>query len=120
MFPSYLGWDTMSDEAPICLTCQFLTWNGFLAHCSQILFDDTLFEEASELAETRKFEGVVAARALDREQDEEFEQTLAYHFMAIPYMVWRRKGVERYDDNAPRTADECPFGYRPLNDPRSK
>jgi hypothetical protein len=88
-----------------------------LANCSRILFDDSLVEEASELAETRKLEGHAAARILDHEQDEEFEQSLAYHLMAIPYIVWRRKGVVRYDDDAPRTADDCPFGYRPLTDP---
>jgi len=39
----------MNQKKPLCLECQFLVWQGFLGHCVNILMDDSLLDEATEL-----------------------------------------------------------------------
>jgi hypothetical protein len=91
-------------------------WNGFWAHCIHILVDDGVFEEAIELAEARlsgKSEKELAV--IEQLQEIKFEKSLASRLMAIPYMVWKRKGKVKYYKFAPKNMKECPFGFEPLH-----
>jgi len=88
-------------------------WEGFLGHCVNTVMDDSLFHEAIELAEAKlagKSEKECAV--IEQQQEIRFEKSLADKFLAIPYMIWRRKGKVKCYEYAPRTIEECPFQFR--------
>lgn len=101
-------------KKPMCLECRNLIWEGFYANCINILVDDSLFEEAIELAEA-KLEGKSKEEVavIELQQDLRFEKSLANLLMATPYIVWKRKDKVKYYEHAPRTVEECPFEFRP-------
>ena len=102
----------MSDK-PVCLECQCLVWQGFLGHCVNILINNSLLDDAIELAEARtegKSEKELAL--IEQQQDIRFEKSLANLLMATPYIVWRRKGEFKYYEHAPKTIEECPFQFK--------
>jgi len=106
----------MNQKKPLCLECQFLVWQGFLGHCINILMDDSLLDEAIELAEAR-IEGKSEKEIVVIEQQQEirFEKSVADKLLAIPYIVWRRKGTVKYYEHAPKTIEECPFQFKRKN-----
>ena len=107
--------EDVEESRPICLKCKNLVWSGFLADCIYILVDDSLFSEAIELAEAKlagKTEKEIAV--IEQQQEIRFDNSLADQLMAIPYMVWRRKKITKYYEHAPKTVNECPFRYEPV------
>jgi hypothetical protein len=72
-----------------------------------------IFDESIKVAETRLTDGEQAAKELESRREEEFENSLGFILMGIPYIVWKRKNLVKYYDGAPRTPEECPFGFIP-------
>ena len=95
---------------PMCLKCDCLVWSGFHANCVNILMPESTFTEAIEEAEAHIKHGEVYSKMLRERHDREFEKSVESMLMATPYIVWRRKGVIRYYEHAPKTRSECPYG----------
>jgi hypothetical protein len=101
----------MSEKEPVCLECNALVWQGFLAHCIRILVPDSTFKDAIELGEAALAGATEEElREIDERQDREFDESFENKLMSIPYMVWRRKGKVHYYHGAPRNPEDCPFG----------
>jgi len=104
----------MKEIHPICLNCKNLIWNGFWAHCINILIDDSLFSEVMELTEAKRDSGTENELVVKEQQQEiRFEKSLANQLLTIPYIVWKRKNITKYYEHAPKTINECPFRYEP-------
>lgn len=100
-------------KKPICLECRWLVWQGFLGHCVNTLMDNSLLDEVNELEEAKlagKSKKELAV--IEQQQEIRFDKSLANKFLAIPYIVWRRKGKIKYYEYAPRTIEDCPFQFR--------
>jgi hypothetical protein len=100
---------------PICLKCKNLVWEGFHANCLHILIPNSTFNEAIELAEARlEHKPKKELAVIEQQQEIKFEKSLENQLMAIPYIVWRRKNVIHYYQDAPKTEEECPFRFEPF------
>jgi len=100
-------------KKPICLNCEYLVWHGFLAECGLFLEkfltsgNDELFNEWTNtiIMENKKKEAVLETQ-MDLDMEKRIEDKL---ITAFPYVVWKRRGVIKYHENAPTKWKDCPF-----------